>query len=102
LIASAEDLSLYAIVHLNEGRYGDQSIFSPQGIAELHAPAAHMGGEQYYAKGWNVGTADEIPYLAHAGDVGRNHVIVILMPDRGLGLALLANASGFVQAEQVN
>jgi len=102
LIASVEDLSRYAIAHLNEGRYLDISITSPQGMAELHAPAISQGGEQYYAMGWNVGKADGISYLVHAGDAGRNHAIVILMPDRNSGLILLANASGFVQSEQVN
>ncbi len=102
LIASIEDLSRYMIVHLNKGQYGDKSIISPQGMAELHAPAISKGGGQYYAMGWNVGTVEGISYLVHAGDAGRNHAIVILMPDRNSGLVLLANASGFVQSEQVN
>ena len=102
LIASVEDLSRYAIVHLNEGRYQDKSIVSPQGMAELHAPAISEGGEQYYAMGWHVGKVDGISYMIHAGDAGRNHTTVILMPDRNSGLILLANASGFVQSEQVN
>jgi CubicO group peptidase (beta-lactamase class C family) len=102
LSASVEDLSQYAIAHLNEGRYQDKSIVSPQGMAELHAPAISQGGEGYYAMGWNVGNADGISYLVHAGDAGRNHAIVILMPDRNSGLILLSNASGFVQSEQVN
>lgn len=102
LAASVEDLSRYAIAHLNEGRYQDISIVSPQGMAELHAPAISEGGEQYYAMGWHVGKVDGISYLIHAGDAGRNHTTVILMPDRNSGLILLANASGFVQSEQVN
>jgi len=102
LIASVEDLSRYMIVHLDEGQYEDKSLISPQGMAELHAPAIPTVGGQYYAMGWNVGTVEGISYLAHAGDAGRNHAIVILMPDRNSGLVLLANASGFVQSEQVN
>ena len=101
LIASVEDMSRYMLVHLDEGQYGDKSIISPQGIAELHAPAISTGGGQYYAMGWNVGTVEGVSYLAHAGDAGRNHAIVIMMPDRNSGLVLLANASGFVQSEQV-
>jgi len=102
LITSVEDLSRYAITHLNEGKYHDKAIVSPQGMAELHARAIFIGGEQYYAMGWHVGKVDSISYLLHAGDAGRNHTIVILMPDQNSGLILLANASGFVQSEQVN
>jgi len=39
LIASIEDMTHYAVAQLNDGRYGDTSILSPQGIAELHSPA---------------------------------------------------------------
>jgi len=102
LIASVEDLSHYAIAQLNEGRYGNTSILSPQGIAELHAPAIPTAGDQHYAMGWNVSTVDGIPLVFHPGDAGRNHAIVILMPDRNSGYVLLANASGFEQADQVD
>ncbi len=100
LSASVEDLSHYAIAQLNGGRYGDTSILSPQGIAELHAPAIAISGDKHYAMGWNASTADGIPLVFHPGDDGRMHSIVMLMPDRGSGFVLLANASGFVQMDQ--
>ena len=102
LITSVEDMSQYAIAQLNEGRYGDTSVVSPQGIAELHAPAIPMRGDQHYAMGWSVRPLDGAPIVWHNGDAGRNHSIIILMPDRELGFILLANASGFVQLEQVD
>jgi CubicO group peptidase (beta-lactamase class C family) len=102
LIASVEDMTHYAIAHLNDGRYGDTSILSAQGIAELHAPAIPAGGDQHYAMGWVVGTADGIPLVQHSGDSGHFHSIAVLMPDRGSGFVLLANASGFEQLWQVD
>jgi CubicO group peptidase (beta-lactamase class C family) len=101
LIASVEDMTHYVIAHLSDGRYGDTSILSAQGIAELHAPAIPMGGDQHYAMGWVVGTADGIPLVQHSGDSGNFHSVAVLMPDRGSGFILLANASGFVQLWQV-
>ena len=86
LIASVEDMTHYAIAHLNDGRYGDTSILSAQGIAELHAPAIPTGGDEHYAMGWIVGTVDGIPIVQHNGDTGHFHSVVILMPDRGLGI----------------
>jgi CubicO group peptidase (beta-lactamase class C family) len=103
LIASVEDMTHYAIAQLNDGRYGATSILSPEGIAELHAPAIPENeGDKYYAMGWNVSTVDGIPLVFHPGDAGRNHSIVMLMPDRSSGFVLLANASGFEQIAQVD
>jgi CubicO group peptidase (beta-lactamase class C family) len=101
LIASVEDLSHYAIAQLNDGRYGDSAILSPQGIAELHAPAIPIGGNDHYAMGWFVSTWDGLPIVYNPGDDGRYLSIVTLMPDRGSGVVLLANASGFEQWTQV-
>jgi hypothetical protein len=101
LIASVEDMTHYVIAQLNGGRYRETSVLSAQGIAELHAPAIAAGGDQYYAMGWNVGTADGIPVIQHSGDSGNFHSIVVLMPDRAAGFVLLANASGFAQLWQV-
>lgn len=103
LIASAEDMSHYAIAHMNDGRYGDTSILSPQGMAELHAPAIAMHkGDEHYAMGWSVSTLDGIPIVSHTGDTGLFNAVLLLMPDRGTGFVLLANASGFEQVTQVN
>ena len=102
LIASVEDMTHYAIAQLSDGRYGDTSILSAQGIAELHAPAISTGGEEHYAMGWNVTTLDGIPLVLHTGDIGNFHSIAVLMPDHGSGFILLANASGFEQLRQVD
>jgi len=102
LSATVEDLSHYAIAQLNDGRYNNTSILSPQGITELHAPAILMGGNDHYAMGWVVGTMDEIPAVWHGGTDVSNLAMLILMPERGLGVVLLSNAGGFVQASQVD
>ena len=92
----------YTIAQLNDGRYGDTSILSAQGIAELHTPAISTGGDQHYAMGWVVDTANGTPVIQHTGDTGHFHSVVVLMPDRDLGFVLLANASGFEQTGQVD
>jgi CubicO group peptidase (beta-lactamase class C family) len=94
LIASVEDLTHYAIAQLNDGRYGSTSILSPQGVAELHAPAISMGGNRHYALGWEVSTWEGKPIVSHSGSDCCFHSIAILMPDRGSGVILLANADG--------
>ena len=102
LIASVEDMAHYTIAQLNDGRYGDTAILSAQGIAELHAPAIPAGEDAHYAMGWGESTWDGIPTVWHNGSDGRNHSMVTLMPDRGVGVVLLANACGFEQLYQVD
>lgn len=104
LIASVEDLSHYAIAHLNEGRYGDTSILSPQGIAELHTPAISTGGAHgfdYYGLSSTLGTLDGIPTIAYAGMLFNFRSDLYLQPGEGWGVVLLANAHGFEQYSQV-
>lgn len=101
LIASAEDLSHYAIAQINEGRYGDMAVLSPQGIAELHAPAIAISPDTNYAIGWNAGKIDGMSAVWHGGNLGNFSAFVILMPDLESGIVLLANASGYEQYDQI-
>jgi len=101
LIASVEDLAHYAISHLNQGRYGDRILLSPQGMAELHAPAVPVGREVSYAMGWQVGRLEGEPYLEHGGVLRSFRSQIVLLPESGRGVILLANAHGFEQLSQV-
>jgi len=97
LMVSAEDMTHFAIAQMNDGRYGNASILSPQGISEMHAPAVPQGGSNYWGIGWNVSEFEGTPAIARVGDTGHFHAIIFLLPEKGLGVILLANASGFEQ-----
>lgn len=74
------------------------SIASPQGMATLHTGVAEMKNmSARYAMGWAVGTLDGETMLMHNGDTSHFHSMVLLLPDRALGIVMLANASGFEQ-----
>jgi CubicO group peptidase (beta-lactamase class C family) len=57
LICDAEGMAHYLIGYLNEGQYGDGTILSPQGIAQMHSPTVPQSedGDSYYGMGWEVG-----------------------------------------------
>jgi hypothetical protein len=76
-------------------------ILSPQGMAELHAPAIPVGGDVHYAMGWEVGTSDGIPVLGHGGALRNFRSQMFLLPESGWGVILLVNAHGFEQLMQV-
>lgn len=98
--ASVEDMAHYAVAQLNGGRYGEHSVLSEKGIAQLHHPAVSVGQmasvlrDTYYGMGWVIGPTDGTPTVWHNGDTGRFHATLILAPKQGLGVVLLANASG--------
>lgn len=98
--ASVEDMSHYAVAQLNGGRYGNATILSAQGIAQLHHPAVAVGEihaglkNTSYGMGWVIGPINGTPSIWHNGDTGRFHAMLIMAPERGTGIVLLANASG--------
>jgi CubicO group peptidase (beta-lactamase class C family) len=108
LISSADDLGHYLIAHLNQGRYRDVSILSPQGIDALHAPSAAAAPQGYhkqssgaYALGWYVLTLNSIPVITHDGDTPSFHADVVLMPAGKWGLALLVNTNTVLLGDEI-
>jgi CubicO group peptidase (beta-lactamase class C family) len=98
LIASAEDMTHFLIAQLNDGRYGNVSLLSPAGIAEMHTPAAREGdSETFYGMGWEVETVDGLTTLTHNGDHGNFHADVTLTSD-GWGIVMMANENGLLTA----
>ncbi len=102
LFASAEDMTHYLIAQLNQGRYLENMILSPGGMAELHAPAVQIGDQVSYAMGWVVfpfSTAvqeqgDPVPTaISHGGEWVGFRASAVLIPERELGVVVLLNQS---------
>ncbi len=57
LICDAEGIAHYLTGYLNQGQYGEATVLSPQGIAQMHSPAVPESddGDSYYGMGWIVG-----------------------------------------------
>lgn len=95
LISSTEDMSHYLIAHLNQGRYGDVSILSPDGMMQLWQPPTYLAPdhETGYAMGWNVGAPYNESVIEHNGELGNFHSYMAVVPDEGWGVIVLVNAS---------
>jgi CubicO group peptidase (beta-lactamase class C family) len=102
LIVSIEDMTHYALMQMNAGRYEESTLLSPQGMDELHAPAVLVNENEFYAMGWTVGKMEGTPYISHTGDDGRFHSVIFLLHEEGLGIVLLVNATGFIQSAQID
>src|SRR3989304_6020483 len=86
----------FLIANLNEGRYGNVSVLSPSGVAELHQPAAKGAGDQYYGMGWVVGSTNGTPTLSHSGAAANFHADVVLIPGAQWGIVILTNAASLL------
>ena len=95
LICSAEDMARYLIAQLNDGRYGNVSVLSPQGVAAMHQPAVptRIPGE-YYGMAWYVGTLDGAPAVYHSGENANFSTHIILVPEEKLGVVVMMNTHG--------
>ena len=95
LISSASDLTHYLIAQLNDGRYGDASVLSADGIAQLHrgVAAGDGNGGARYAMGWVDDRHFDRRAVWHDGDTFGYHSFIALLPDDGWGVVVLANAN---------
>jgi CubicO group peptidase (beta-lactamase class C family) len=98
LISSAEDMAHYLIAHLNEGRYGDNHLLSPQGVAMLHT----AGSVSSYGMGWVIQSQLGSTRIWHNGDLSNFHSNMLLLPDQHIGIVTLINISEFYNSAAVN
>src|SRR5258708_32628147 len=94
LLCSTEDMAHYLITHINGGQYGETSILSPAGIAELHRPSAAIGStDACYGMGWVTESINGVTMLAHPGDTANFHADMIMLPESQWGIIVLTNAN---------
>lgn len=95
LISCAEDMAHYLIAHLNVGTFRGTAIISPQGMSELHRPAAKGEGFDY-AMGWRVGPIHGVPALHHGGIVPHFRGKLVILPKERWGVVVLTNVSSML------
>jgi CubicO group peptidase (beta-lactamase class C family) len=108
LMSTAEDMAHYLIAQLGGGRYGNVSILSPTGIAEMQRTAVGVpggGGTSYddagYGMGWFTGNRNGVAMVGHSGDTADLHSDMIMMPEHGWGIVMLMNANNRVEPQRM-
>ena len=105
--ASAEDLGHFLIAQLNEGRYGEAAVLSPDGVETLQHPLTRPNPWDGYAMGlwvyplWNAGQMIDgsIPeyqvpvILEHGGDSESYASSILLLPQERVGVVVLLNVN---------
>jgi CubicO group peptidase (beta-lactamase class C family) len=92
LSSSAQDMTRYLGLYLNQGRHGGTTLVSPAGAAELQRAGVPTGMDGVsYAMGWDVSAAHGIPTISHDGSGFDSHANVVLIPDRRWGVVVMEN-----------
>ena len=108
LIASAQDMAHYLIANLNEGRCGQATVLSPEGMVTLHRPAAEIRSAgkarpaAAYGMGWSVSDFDGNPVVLHSGATDNFRSHMVLLPEQEWGFAILMNVNDAVRSQRLD
>ena len=80
------------IAELNDGRYGDATLLSPQGIAETQQPVIPIGDtDRRSGMGLEVGEVNGVNMAAKTGGTANYNARIVLVPEDRWGIVVLAN-----------
>ncbi len=89
IISSAEDMAHYLIAQMNDGRYGDASVLSPEGIALIHTPVPTP-----YGLGWEFLQDNGRTLVNHDGGTPNFMTSLFFDPQERVGVYVAANICG--------
>jgi CubicO group peptidase (beta-lactamase class C family) len=99
-LSTANDLARYLIVHLNGGRIDGRQVLPEAAVRETHRQQAEQNRRtpltqvHGWGLGWDLATYDGDAILRRYGGFPGFHAQISFMPERGLGVAVLANGGG--------
>ena len=94
LISSAEDMAHFLIAQMNGGRYENNPVLSPEGIALAHAEAT----VNPYAMGWESVQVDGHRLINHDGGVANFQASIFFDPEERMGVFVAANVMSALDA----
>ena len=100
LISNAMDLANYLRMFLNRGEFEGSRLISEESVKEMEEPRVKLPyelfGNEAYGYGWSI-TPDFLgrKLVGHSGSVLVSTAYVGYLPEEGVGIAVLANLSGY-------
>ncbi len=99
LATTGNDMTRFMLAHLQEGRYGDFQLLRPETLGAMHeASFIPIPGAQPIAPGMFRSDYKGHRVIGHSGDGEGAHAEVKLLPDQKVGLFLVVNSDGKVDA----
>lgn len=92
LMSSANDLGRFMRAQLRGGELDAVRVASDSTVAAMHRPLVQADGFAY-AMGWRVSKIGDETAVHHGGIVPNYRGKMVMLPERGLGVVVLTNAS---------
>jgi len=105
LISSVLDLSRYVAMYLGQGERGRVRLLSPESVEAMETPQIPLPHQGPFGKGsYGYGLSIAPDFLGHklvghGGSVLVATAYIGFIPQQGVGIALLANGSGYVLSQ---
>jgi CubicO group peptidase (beta-lactamase class C family) len=95
LMSTADDMSRFMLAHLNNGRFENAQILTPETSQQMHATAfVPMAGAQGVALGFFRNDTNGHRIISHDGDLSGFHSDLQLLLDDGVGFFTSVNSDG--------
>ena len=91
--ATARDMAQWVRFQLGRGAFDGRRLISAEQHQETWTPQIRVSGDVQYGMGWMVRTWRGQPLIEHGGNIDGFAATVALLPEAGLGFALLLNLS---------
>ena len=93
--STARNMAAWLRMQLNQGLFEGRRIISQENLEYLHQPYTLVGDKDgvtsHYCQGWIHSGYSPHPIVWHNGDTNLAHSMVALVPEAGLGVAILSN-----------
>jgi CubicO group peptidase (beta-lactamase class C family) len=90
-MTSADDVGRYLRALLNGGTEGAARILSPESVNAMWTPTFRTGDKTAVGLGWMLEDVDGHQGWTWTGNIGVSSSVFLVLPDRGLGVAVMAN-----------
>jgi CubicO group peptidase (beta-lactamase class C family) len=98
--ATSTDMAKFMIAHLQNGRYGDKRILNESTAKEMHRQHfTHDPRINGMCYGFYEGNLNNQRIIMHYGDLFHFHSLLVLLPEKNLGLFLSFNGGGEARTE---
>jgi CubicO group peptidase (beta-lactamase class C family) len=91
LVSSAEDSGRYLAAMLNGGELDGMRVLGEGTAGQMWAPTAHVSDNLDYGLGWFLSQQEGLKAALHPGEILTMGSMFVIVPERKLGVAVLAN-----------
>ena len=93
IYSNASDMAKWLKFLLNKTSIDNKKLIKDETFSEMFIPASKISDLYSYGLGWNISHYNDEPLVEHSGSIEGYSAQVALLPESGLGFALLMNVS---------